>query len=215
MNLTTAWPVLVDLFRSVIRPFIAWSAQRAKSREVRRRRITPLLLLLVLCTASGCATYDRIVIGLDKLLPPYPPPAATNDVPTATVPPGPGALVEWPAYDAPTYFGHGYASENTYREAAIAGARAAGLDAIRVICPTAPGPELAMHLLYYQSPVDGHFMNASESWYQRALAAGVRRYVIDIGNGQDRAAWLDRTKAYPPGTIQWIVNGVVKPQGAP
>ena len=72
-----------------------------------------------------------------------------------------------------------------------------------------PGDELAMHLMWLKSPVDGHFMNSMENAYIRAKSVGVTRYVFDIGNAD--AATMERwkflTKDYPGGTVQWVVGG--------
>ena len=129
-----------------------------------------------------------------KVVPPPPPPAVT---------------AEWPAHYAPTFFGHGYPSEDADRTAAIVAAKPTGC--IKVLCPDAPSDELAMHLLHLASPVDGHYLNPAENWYSRASVQGVSRYVLDIGNGAQLARWRFLVKDYPANTVQFIVNGKVMP----
>jgi hypothetical protein len=68
-----------------------------------------------------------------------------------------------------------------------------------------------MHLLHLASPVDGHFLNDSENWYSRALAQGVSRYVLDIGNGVELARWKFLVKDYPAGSVQFVIDGKVRP----
>ena len=116
----------------------------------------------------------------------------------------------WPAYPAPDFFVHGYSGEDTYRTDAIAAARAAGLDALRVDSPVPPYDELAMHLLHMSSPVDGHFM--ASTWYDVAMANGITRWVIDIGNGAALDQWRFLVKDYPPNTVQFVVNGAAVAQ---
>ena len=116
----------------------------------------------------------------------------------------------WSAYPAPDFFVHGYSGEDTYRTDAIAAARAAGLDALRVDSPVPPYDELAMHLLHMSSPVDGHFM--ASTWYDVAMANGITRWVIDIGNGAALDQWRFLVKDYPPNTVQFVVNGAAVAQ---
>lgn len=118
----------------------------------------------------------------------------------------------WPSYNAPTYFGHGYASEDSDRSSAIAATRSAGLDCIRTDGTNPPSDELAMHLLLFRSPVDGHFLSQDENWWWRAHRGGVNRYVIDLGDGSSLSRWRFLIKDYPANTVQFIVNGLVVPQ---
>ena len=163
-------------------------------------------LLLVCACLTGCEVVDKH--------------ARTNDDPEAVseaavenpgvTPTAPSSAAMWPAYDAPKFFGHGFAGEDSYRQSAINGARAAGLDCIRVVSPQPPSDEAAMHLLHFKSPVDGHMLHPS--WYDNALEGGVSRWVIDIGSGAELGRWQFLTKDYPGGSIQWIVQGGVVSQ---
>lgn len=116
----------------------------------------------------------------------------------------------WPAFYDPNYFEHGYGPEDQDRRATIAAARAAGLNCIRADAPNPPTDEAAMHLLHFKSPVDGHLLDGS--WYDIALASGISRYVINVGDGSSLARWKFLTKDYPANTIQWLVNGAVVAQ---
>ena len=136
--------------------------------------------------------------------------AATTDAATANA----FALVEttkWPAYYAPKYFQHGTSDEEAYRSAAIAAASAQGLDCISLDCPSPPGDELAMHLMHFESPVVPGYFLGEENWYNRAMVRGIGRYIFNIGNANSAtiARWLYLTKAYPSGSVQWILDGHV------
>ena len=138
---------------------------------------------------------------------------ATNTVPEPPNPPNPpqpSIVAEWPAYPALQFFEHGYSEEDAYRIACLNAAQAAGLNALKVLCPGAPGDELAMHLLHLASPVDGHYMQGS--WYDKAQAQGISRYVLDIGNGAELGRWKFLVKDYPANSIQWIIDGKVVAQ---
>ena len=175
-------------------------------------RIVPLVagLLLMCAGLTGCEEVDTLIqqeSGTEKETP-----AAETETPvvdTATTN-AETAVTMWPAYSAPDFFRHGEADENSYRENAISSARAAGLNCIKVVSPTPPNDEVAMHLLHFKSPVDGHFLHPS--WYDKAKEAGVTRWIIDIGSGSEIERWRFLTKDYPANTIQWVVRGAVVPQ---
>jgi hypothetical protein len=63
-------------YRKILRPFIAWSAERARKREAKRHgngpTLPPIALALVIACllATGCASYDHAIIALDDVLPP-------------------------------------------------------------------------------------------------------------------------------------------------
>lgn len=98
----------------------------------------------------------------------------------------------WPAYAAQTFYGHGYASENDDREAAIKAARASGQNCLAVVMKQMAG-DLSIHLLHWESDVDkGKFLY---SWTDRAHDAGITRWQVNIaGFSLDYIA--DRFKAY-------------------
>ncbi|MCX7009683.1 MAG: hypothetical protein NTY53_20985 [Kiritimatiellaeota bacterium] len=118
----------------------------------------------------------------------------------------------WPSYYAPEFLEHGYAGEVDTRNAAIAAARAAGLNCIRLDGTTPPNDEVAMFVLYFKSPIDGHMLDKSENSWWKAHDAGITRWVIDLGDGSQMGRWKFLTRDYPPQTIQWIVNGAVVAQ---
>ena len=159
---------------------------------------------------TGCEEVDKLIqqeSGTEKETPVADMETSDGDTGTPNVD---SPVAMWPAYSAPGFFRHGEADENSYRENAIAEAQAAGLNCIKVVCPTPPNDEVAMHLLHFKSPVDGHILHPS--WYDKAAEAGVTRWIIDIGSGSEFERWRFLTKDYPANTIQWVVSGVVVPQ---
>jgi len=111
--------------------------------------------------------------------------------------------VLWPAYSAPSFYGHGYESEDIDRAAAIYGCKAAGLDCLAVKMSSIPNPELSIHLLWYESDVDkGKFLG---TWYTKALFAGINKWQVDIRAVLDQAQDVyDRFKAYPKESVQFV-----------
>ena len=164
-------------------------------------KITRMVSLLAVCLAlSGCGTLEKyhwyrvaVIEGHETLDEYY------GDGQTPAQPAQPQTL--WPAYDSPDYCKHGYAGENEYREAAHAAAKAAGLDCIKLTLRDVPNPELSMHLFWYRSPVDGHYL---ATWYKAAKSAGITRWQVDISGCNDVAGAKDRFKDYPAGSVQWI-----------
>lgn len=61
----------------------------------------------------------------------------------------------WPSCDCPEGFQHGNQQEDVYRQECVDRAVSGGIrDTLRVILRTIPNPELAIHLLNYESNVD-------------------------------------------------------------
>lgn len=156
------------------------------------------VLLLVCANLTGCELSQSETTGTGT---PTSELITTNTAISGTM---------WPAYYCPNYFEHGRGDEDGVRNSAIAGAQAAGLNCIRADAPTPPTDEAAMHLLHFKSPVDGHLLQGS--WYDMALARGISRYIINVGDGSNWSRWKFLTKDYPPNTIQWLVNGAVVAQ---
>ncbi len=154
-----------------------------------------VLLLGAGCVWSGCDSNNET-------------PASATATPADEAPVFGAEVAQWPSYPAGEYFQHGNAGEGPYRDRINAACVAQGLNTLYISQP-APGDESAMHLMWLKSPVDGHFMNSMENSYIRASAAGVSRYIFDIGNAS--AATMDRwkflTKDYPNGTVQWVLSG--------
>ena len=152
------------------------------------------LLALILCgSLCGCQTWMRSYVAVHD--------AVDAVLADGGQQPAQDPQTLWPAYDAPDYCKHGYAGENEYRESAHAAAKAAGLDCIKLTLRDVPNPELSMHLFWYRSPVDGHYL---ATWYKAAKSAGITRWQVDISGCNDVAGAKDRFKDYPAGSVQWI-----------
>jgi hypothetical protein len=112
----------------------------------------------------------------------------------------------WDAYPAPAFFQHGTPEENTYRQAKIAEAKAAGKNALAVNLETIPGPELAIHLLRYYSNVD-HGKTLPNSWHNQALAAGITKWRINLDTVQAKLPQVkDLFSGYEPNTVQFYTS---------
>lgn len=118
-------------------------------------------------------------------------------------------VAQWPSYFAPDFFQHGNSGEEAYRSAAVSAARAQGLSCLYIECSSPPNDEVAMHLMHFESPVRPGYFLGDENWYNKAAAQGISRYIFDIGNADSStiARWKYLTKAYPGGSVQWVLNG--------
>lgn len=144
------------------------------------------------------------------------PPVVTNTPPVVTN--QPSASKEWPSHYAPTYFGHGYDSENEYREQAHVNCLASGTGCLKILSPVPPGGnDLAAWLLNFGQA--GHWLNRTQSWYWRSRREGkVTRWIIDLGNNPSAESiqrWKFLTSntdeiPYDKNNLQWIVNGKVQ-----
>ena len=75
--------LLEEFYHRIARPFVAWSAKRARRREDKRHNVHLIVIILLASTIwSGCATYDHAIIWLDKVLPPYA--ASSTNAPSTT-----------------------------------------------------------------------------------------------------------------------------------
>lgn len=126
----------------------------------------------------------------------------------------PVATTAWPAYDGhPGWAMHGNTIENDYRAAAIDAARASGLGAMRITCGAPPENDLAAWLFKFNGERGSYISNGDPNvgWYFRALAAGITRWVVDIGYSPDRARWKYIFKSYSDKEVQFIIDGGVVP----
>lgn len=131
--------------------------------------------------------------------------AATNapaakpvqDTPAAN--PEPSAAAVWPAYDGGDFYQHGRDGEDDYRRRIIAETRAAGLDCIRVTLgapPPGPPYDLAAHLFWWRSDVDGQYKCGSQNWAEQMRAAGIPKTQWDASAILDNPDWRARWKYY-------------------
>ena len=116
--------------------------------------------------------------------------------------------ISWTAYSAPAFYEHGYPEEDNYRLKAIAGCIVEGLDCIAVTMNYVPNPELAIHLLEYESDVEkGKFL--PDNWYRQAKSVGVNRWLVDISNVTgDAVTVYDRFKAYPAYSVRFVAPDI-------
>ena len=130
-------------------------------------------------------------------------PKVISPVPTQPAQPAQAQTI-WPAVEC-DWMRHGEGSgENELRAAAIQQAAASG-KAIRFKFRET-GTDLRFWLLWWESDVDkGKFPNP-EMGTPKALAAGVKRWVIDV-TGQDDALVCDTFKAYGDSDHQLQVIG--------
>jgi hypothetical protein len=131
---------------------------------------------------------------------------ATNATPapqSATIPGG--SAVSWPAYTGhPLCFRHDE-EENAYRAGAIAAARAAGMDCIRVKLYQPIEGELAywlLHLEHGEKP--GTYLD--RSFYEDARRAGVTRWQFDARECPDIPGWTRWLRDYSPDMLQWVLR---------
>jgi hypothetical protein len=131
------------------------------------------------------------------------PPATIRTMPAQEV---------WQGYDASDFFQHGYDEENAYRERCIAECVDGSPEpaTMCVVMRSIPNPELSIHMLEYESDKDrGKFL--PNNWYRRARNAGVKRWVVNVTQvSGNLAAIADRFKAYPAGSIQFVLSDTVK-----
>jgi len=129
-------------------------------------------------------------------------------VPPEIAPPAPSGTA-WPAYLAPAWNAHRgdqNETENEYRETAIRACRAQGLDCLRIVAGE-PFRDfgLSMHMLKISDPErNGH--RHPGSWYLRATAAGVKRWVWDVRGTRDVAGWARLAGDYGTDELQWVLR---------
>jgi hypothetical protein len=158
--------------------------------------INRILIALILGgSLTGCETWKRAYVdvhdSVDEVLADktnVTPPVVTDPVP---VPSG-EAQTLWPAIEC-NWMIHGTENENQIREQAIREASASG-KAIRFRFRDG-GTDLRFWLLWWESDVDRGKFPASHMWAPKALAAGVKRWVVSA-DGANAALVIDTFKAY-------------------
>jgi hypothetical protein len=103
------------------------------------------------------------------------------------------------------FFQHNTDNENTYRAERLQAAREMGATALAVVVRTPPNHELAMHLLHFEHPDRPGYFLGSENWYNRARAAGICAWVLDVS--RMAGSWEELAflfKAYAPGEVQYV-----------
>jgi hypothetical protein len=116
--------------------------------------------------------------------------------------------VEWPAYRGDNWTTHGWEGENEERERIIREAAASGTGAIRFRhLGVPPANDLAAWLFRFKGE-RRDFPLQDKGWYYRAKAAGITRWVAEIGEDH-RARWRDIFAAYDNSMIQYVIKGRV------
>jgi hypothetical protein len=152
-----------------------------------------LIAVLLASSLTGCETWKRAFVfghdAIDDALAKTNSPAVTQD--HAPVTAG-EAQTLWPHITC-DWMQHGTETENQVREQAIRDASASG-KAIRFRFREG-GTDLRFWLLWWESDKDKGKFPASHMWTPKALAAGVKRWVVSA-DGVNAALVIDTFKAY-------------------
>ena len=157
-----------------------------------------LILALILASSlCGCTTWMRSYVAVHDAVD-----AVLEDGQAPAQPAGPQTL--WPAVEC-DWMRHGEGSgENELRAAAIKEAAASG-KAIRFKFRET-GTDLRFWILWWESDVDRGKLPNPEMATPKALAAGVKRWVVDVTDCSD-ALVCDTFKAYGGPDFQLQVIG--------